>query len=82
MTDPNYVSAHKHSTRNREEIEESDLCGCFYCLSLFSPLEITEWIDEEDTAMCPSCGVDSVIGSKSGYPMTAEFLKKMKDRWF
>jgi hypothetical protein len=36
----------------------------------------------EQSAMCPKCGIDSVIGSNSGYPITTEFLTRMKERWF
>jgi len=28
------------------------------------------------------CGIDSVIGSASGYPITTEFLESMNRRWF
>lgn len=58
-------------------------CGCFYCLTIFSPSEIVEWIqDEKETAVCPYCGIDSVIGESAGYPITKEFLEKMQKYWF
>jgi len=42
-----------------------------------------EWVyDEQLTAFCPYCGTDSVIGDSSGYPITKEFLEKMKEHWF
>jgi hypothetical protein len=75
-------AAHKYCSMHRGEIERSTICGCFYCLSIFPPSEIVEWIDEGQTAMCPRCPVDSVIGSASGYPITAEFLQRMHDKWF
>jgi hypothetical protein len=34
------------------------------------------------TAICPRCGIDSVIGDESGYPVTREFLAAMKAHWF
>jgi len=34
------------------------------------------------TALCPHCGVDSVIGSAAGFPLTDEFLKAMHQEWF
>jgi hypothetical protein len=86
--------AHKRSIRHRPEIEASDTCGCFYCLATFRPDEIVDWTDwpdgtpegEEDrygqTALCPRCGIDSVIGSASGYPLTPKFLAAMKFRYF
>ena len=74
----NLESAHKHSSRHREEILASEVCGCFYCLATFPPGEIEDWIDEKkrvgETAICPRCGIDSVIGSQSGFPITPEFL--------
>lgn len=79
--------AHKHSSNHRNEIESSELCGCFNCCSTFPPEEIAEWVDENDEsvgqcAVCPRCNVDSVIGSRSGFPITDEFLKEMNKYWF
>jgi len=80
------TAAHKHSSNHRDEITSSEQCGCFYCLSIFRPDEITDWVDEVDgigtTAMCPYCGIDSVIGTRAGFPITKEFLGAMKVRWF
>jgi hypothetical protein len=81
-------NAHRHSIRNRTEIERSVVCGCFYCLRTFGPDAIRpeDWIDEgvgcDETARCPFCGIDSVIGSESGYPITPEFLATMHGHWF
>jgi hypothetical protein len=56
-------------------------------LKIFSPSDIDEWVDEdvnevEQTALCPKCGIDSVIGSATGFPLTMNFLRKMKHYWF
>jgi hypothetical protein len=66
---------------------DSDMCGCFYCLATYSPADITERIDEDEagsgiTALCPRCGIDSLIANKSGYPITKEFLEQMHRAWF
>ncbi len=87
MEEPPHITAHRHSIRHRTEISGSEVCGCFYCLAIYPPSEIAEWVDEDDngnrvTAICPRCGIDSVIGSKSGYPITADFLNKMHRHWF
>jgi hypothetical protein len=79
--------AHKASIGHREQVMQSETCGCFYCLERFPPTEIADWCDEDtagvgQTALCPRCGIDSVIGSVSGFPITAEFLKEMNRRWF
>ncbi|MFM8899969.1 MAG: cytoplasmic protein [Burkholderiales bacterium] len=88
------LDAHKHSSNHREEVLASGLCGCFYCLGMFAPAKITEWIDwpEETpagdeqkagtTALCPVFGIDSVIGDKAGYPIDETFLKSMNRHWF
>lgn len=63
------------------------------CIDRFSTSEIPDWVDEtlykgaeviryEPTARCPRCGIDSVIGSASGYPITREFLQTMNSYWF
>ncbi len=81
-------SAHVFSGNHKPELEKDRTCGCYYCLRVFSPTEITEWlvddnpIDSRGTAVCPYCGVDSVIGESSGFPITSEFLSEMHDAWF
>ena len=75
-------AAHDHSIFNRVEVESSALCGCFYCFAIFAPADISEWIDDGQTAMCPKCPIDSVIGSASGFPITPEFLHRMHDKYF
>ena len=74
--------AHRHSSRNRQEIECSSVCGCFYCGAQFPPDRVEHWLDSNDTAMCPECGTDSVIGSASGFLIGREFLQQMHDYWF
>lgn len=81
---PDYIRAHKHCIENRVEVEASVLCGCFYCMSIYPPSEIEGWIDDQEalTADCPRCGIDAVIGSASGFPITSEFLNVMNEHWF
>ncbi len=76
--------AHRHSFNHRRLIEVSDACGCFSCLAIFLPSDITDWIDEKGggaTARCPRCDVDSVIGSAAGFPITKHFLGEMRKYW-
>ncbi len=84
--EPDHIRAHAHSSGHHEEILSSEVCGCFYCLTTFHPNEVNEWISEGDgvrqTALCPRCGIDSVIGSKSGFPITPDFLASMHRYWF
>ena len=77
-------AAHRHSSNHRAELERSDACACFFCERSFAVVEIEEWIDDESgTALCPHCGVDSVIGSGSGFPVSdSNFIHAMHSRWF
>lgn len=82
------IDAHLWSSNHKPELEKDQNCGCFYCLKVFSPSEITEWIVEDTpidyrgTALCPYCGIDSVIGESSGYPIEADYLRAMHKKWF
>ena len=80
--------AHKYSNNHKPELENDLQCGCFYCGKIFNPSEIEEWIvdnnpcDKRGTAICPHCGIDSIIGESSGYPISDEFLSAMNIIWF
>src|SRR5260221_3865220 len=76
------VAAHKHSSNHRQEVLSSDICGCFYCLEIYTPSEILDWVDDNQTALCARCGIDSVIGTDSKYSITREFLNSMNEYWF
>ena len=79
---PDPIAAHERSSLHHDEVVASDTCGCFHCLAIFPPSSIDEWTDDDETALCPRCGIDAVIGSASGYPITREFLREMKSAWF
>lgn len=76
------VAAHKHSTRHRTEIEASARCGCFFCFRTFPSAAIKTWTDANQTALCPACGVDSVIGSASQHRLDDAFLRGMHTHFF
>jgi hypothetical protein len=70
------------------------VCGCFHCVQLFPPADIVAWTGldvtdfdnpdatDGDTALCPRCGSDSVLGDRSGYTITLPFLNRMHEAWF
>ena len=87
------LGAYQQATNNRATVERSTACGCFYCMHVFAPHEITAWagldisrIDDPhasaDTAVCPRCGSESVIGDHSGYAISPTFLSQMHEAWF
>lgn len=65
----------KLSYKNKQSILNSNNCGCFYCLSIFSKDQIKFWIDDNNTAVCPKCNVDSVLGD-SVCEINIDFLEK------
>ena len=70
---------------NEQEVRRSAKCGCFHCEEVFSAVEVNAWLDDRNgrTALCPHCGIDSVIGDAAGYPATdAGFLRSMPDHYF
>ena len=92
MTD--LFEAQRHSVNNRATVETSSVCGCFYCMHIFRPTEIVAWTGLDlskfddpnapnaDTALCPGCGSESVLGDAAGLPITGQFLGRMHVAWF
>lgn len=74
--------ADEFSVKNKKQLEKSEKCGCFGCVRLFKPEDVAEYIPGEDTAVCPYCGTDSIIGDYSGFPITEEFMREMNDDRF
>lgn len=77
-----YVAAQKHAVRHRAEIEASARCGCFFCFRSFASADIKTWVDGDQTALCPRCGVDSVLGSASQHRIDDRFLRGMHAHFF
>ncbi len=88
------LAAHRHTIDNRVEIEASTLCGCCNCMQCFPPADIVAFVgldfenfDKPDvagleTALCPLCGGEAVIGDRSGFPVDPPFLRQMNEAWF
>ena len=82
MFDHDLENAHIHCTGNEGALRESTIAGCFYCSEIFRPTEVKDFLEGERTALCPRCGIDSVIGDRSGFPITERFLRRMHAYWF
>jgi hypothetical protein len=70
----------QHAIRNRSALEASKACGCYFCLKVYSPSEITEWTDGDQTAICPHCHVDSVL--PDALDISPDKLKQHHEEWF
>src|SRR5690348_16373657 len=87
-----FESIHRYSDHHREILARSEEAGCFYCGAMFSPAEITDWIDGPQvstgdttdgvTALCPRCGIDAVLPSAEPIRLSPELLAQMHEFWF
>ena len=77
-----YWHAHNYCNNNRSELKITNRCGCFYCCRIYHTNEIKEWIDRDKTALCPYCGIDSVLPENDTYSLTDDFLTTMRKYWF
>ena len=84
MNSEELKQAHSCSKNNKTEIKNSEKCGCYYCKKIFKSSEVKKWLKDKngETARCPYCSIDSVIGDASGYLITDEFLNKMNEKCF
>lgn len=73
---------YRYSSQHRTLLQQSERSGCFYCLETFAYSEIEDWCDDEQTAICPHCGIDAVLGSASVEALTPELLQAMHRAYF
>jgi hypothetical protein len=70
------------SMKNRQNVKTSQICGCYQCLATFPSQEITQWTDQNETAICPKCQTDSVLPDSCGISLDENNLKEIKKYWF
>lgn len=75
-------SAIEYATSNVEALRESEQAACYYCMKIYSALEVVEFIPEENTAICPKCGIDSVLPGTCGIEFSEENLNIINDYYF
>lgn len=52
----------KHSNHNKIDFDNmlpDEDCSCYHCMNYFPIKDVVDWF--EDTALCPSCGIDSLV---------------------
>lgn len=72
----------RYNDNHREMLEVAEEAGCYHCCKVFSPSEIVEWVDNEQTALCPRCGIDSVLPSETKGKLAEPILRAMSNYWF
>lgn len=72
VTYKDYLKHREYAFNNKDKVQISEKAACFYCLACFDAAECVEFTDEDndDTAICPKCGVDFVLPDTSGLPIT------------
>jgi hypothetical protein len=79
---PAIAEASEFSIRNRDALTISSLAACYYCQTVFSPTDISEFVDDSATALCPHCGIDAVLPSSAGYSFSEASLRALNEFWF
>ena len=85
--DDSYLeAAHEHCFANETEVRASEVACCIACARSFPANLVTEATgqagDSDRTVYCPVCTFDTVIGDRSGLPVTdPAFIAAMNRRY-
>ena len=67
-------------SHNRVALSAADRAVCVYCLAEFSAGLIIERVDAGETALCPACGIDAVVGF-DGMPDAGWIMREHRRRF-
>lgn len=90
MKDDNIIRViYSYTYQNRKLLKRYKNCTCIYCGANFHYTKINSWVNdtEELTAICPKCGIDSVVPTKvknkvDDYTLTEELRINVKKLYF
>ena len=68
--------------KNKNIVKQSQKAGCFHCLNIFDTTEIKSYTDNNQTVICPKCGIDSVVGDMCGFELNEQILKNAHQFWY
>ena len=71
-----------YSSHNKRYIAVSNKCYCFHCLACVDHSEITEYLDAGQTAICPKCGIASIIPDSIDDTVDEKIISEMHAYWF
>lgn len=74
------INLHSQTFKNRDILQEANDCVCVNCSEEFKVEEISDWLDNKQTAVCPHCHVDAVLPKTE--TLTTEKLKELHYLWF
>ena len=67
----------KQSIYNKESLQSGEF-SCYHCRRYGKVSEINTWVDSGKTAICPMCGIDSVVSGK----LSEDKLHEGYIKWF
>lgn len=73
---------HTYSVYNRNLIAVAGKCYCFHCKATVNGREIVRYADQGQTAICPKCGIDSIIPDSIDENVNEETIAEMNEYWF
>lgn len=77
-----FEKLHAYASNNKELIKESEYCYCFHCKKQFESKEVVRYLEGENTALCPHCGIDAIIPNNVDEPIDNELIEGMNKYWF
>ena len=84
-TKEQYPDIYKHTKNNELDILRSKNCSCLFCRQTFNARKVSEWTSGKNnqmSAICPECGMDTLVGDASGYVFGIEDLKEINHEYF
>ena len=84
LTLEDLMRIHQHSIFNEDRLKSIHRAGCFSCESILQIDEIKDWVDAPPnrTALCPHCGIDSVLAEDADLELSDALLKTMYEFFF
>lgn len=84
-----YQIIYSYTYENRKLLKRYKDCTCLYCGYNFKYTEVNSWVKDNNelTAICPKCGIDSVVpthvkNNVEEYTLTEEIRLKIKKLYF
>ena len=51
----------KRARNNKDLLQHLGKAGCYHCVSIITFSTIEDWVDEQETALCPRCDIDALL---------------------
>ena len=73
---------HAYSSHNKDLVAASEKCYCFHCKAVVSRFLIKDFADNGQTAICPKCGIDSILPGSIEEVASEHIISEMNEYWF